>query len=132
MKWVVDTKNFHGHAKTYLPDDRTCPYTGKTAEQLQSEGYEVMDEDDFFTLCQRFEDGMCGKWEEITAEEYDDALNALPPMLWYDGGFYISEAYMLGIHSFYQEYMGRYYTSLQRISTPRNIILDSLAKFRQG
>lgn len=132
MKWVVDTKNFHGHSKTYLPDDHTCPFTGKTAEQFQAEGYEVMDEDEFFALYQRFEDGMCGEWKEVTAEEYDEALNVLPPILWYDGGFYIGEAYMSDIHGFYQKYMGRYYTSLQRISTPRNIILESLVKFLQG
>lgn len=129
MKWVVDTKFFSGHAKTYLPDDHTCPYTGKTAEEFQAEGYEIMDNESFDILVERFEDNLCGRWCETTEEQYNDMLNILPPMAWYGGGFFVSEPYTSNICNFYQKLGGRYYTSLQRVRTPRGAILASLAKF---
>lgn len=73
------------------------------------------------------DDALCGDWKEETEEQYDDALNILPPAKWYSGGFYVPEAYTANIYSFHQRMNGRFYTSLQRSSTPRSAILESLA-----
>ena len=72
---------------------------------------------------------LIGKWKEITEEEYDDALNVLPPVAWCEGGFFISERYTSNISDFYQKYNGKYYTSLQRWSTKRENIIKSLLEF---
>ena len=68
-------------------------------------------------------------WREISRDDYDDALNVLPPLKWYNGGFFMSEAYSGLLHGFYQEYQGRYYASLQSIAVSRESILESLQDY---
>ena len=72
----------------------------------------------------------CGKWQETTAKDHDYALNVLPPLEWKQGGFFISEPYDFGgIHSFHQEYKGKYYKAFYPISKPRKEILEELYLF---
>lgn len=129
MKLVVNTKEFKGHSYTFLGEDGKCPYTKKTEKEFIKEGYSVLNDDEFDALCKRFEDGLCGDWKEINEDDFEEMLNVLPPVGWYNGGFFMSERYTSNISGFYQEMNGKYYTSLQRMSTPRNEILDSLNKF---
>ena len=105
----------------------TDPYSGKTAEDYRSEGgYSLLTEEEFHTILTAAEDALCGDWKEETEEQYDYALDVLPPIGWFSGGFYVSEPYTSNIHSFHQKRNGKYYTSLQRTSTPRAEILKSL------
>lgn len=129
MKWVVDAKNFTGYAKTWLDSSGACPYTGKTAADFEAEGYAVMDDAAYSAIQAEWENTLCGVWSEETEEAYNDALNCLPPVKWYAGGFYVSERYMSNISAYHQELDGHYYTSLQRWSTPRAAILDDLDKW---
>lgn len=131
-KWVVDRNNFTGYAKTYLREDGCCPYCGKTAEEYISEGYSVLEDEEYFALVKEWENSMCGNWKEITDEEFEDALCVLPPVGWYDGGFFMGERYTGNISSFYQKLNGKFYTSLQRMSTPRKDIIEDLRKFISG
>lgn len=131
IRWVVNSKNFKGAAYTFLPDGNACPYTGKTAAEFIAEGYEVLNDDEFSAFMVNYENGLCGHWTEESAEDYNEALNVLPPVAWYDGGFFMSECWTGNISAFHQEMHGRYYTCLQRMSTPRAAILADLAKFVQ-
>lgn len=128
-EWVFDKKNFTGTAKTFLTNG-ICPITKKTKAEFIAEGYTVVSDDDYFSYLEEWENkNLIGKWKEITEEEYDDALNVLPPVAWCDGGFFISERYTSNISDFYQKYDGKYYTSLQRWSTKRENIIKSLLEF---
>lgn len=131
MKWVVDVNNFKGNAITYLTESGICPYTGRTAASYIAEGYAILEEDEFFNMVASWEDSLCGDWKEVTEEDYDDALNVLPPVGWYGGGFFMSERYTGNVSSFYQKLNGKYYSSLQRMSTPRKAILDDLRTFAE-
>lgn len=104
-------------------------YTGETEEDYIAKGYAVLSEEEFDALNAEHERFICGQWKEITEEEYDDALNVLPPALWKNGGFFMSERYTGTISSFYQEINGKYYTSLQDMKTPRQKIIADLEKF---
>lgn len=128
MKWVVDKQHFDGFAKTYLIDEK-CPYTGRTAQEYAADGYAILDDDEFSDMVTAYGNALCGHWSEISEEQYNDMLNILPPVGWYNGGFFVSEPYMNDIHDYYQAYHGRYYCSMQRTSTPRMAILESLAAF---
>lgn len=129
MEWVFDKKNFTGIAKTFLFNG-ICPITKKTRAEFIADGYTVLSDDDYFSFLEEWENkNFIGKWKEITEEEYNDALNVLPPVAWYDGGFFISERYTSNISDFYQKYNGKYYTSLQRWSTKRENIIKSLLEF---
>ena len=129
MEWVFDKKNFTGIAKTFLFNG-ICPITKKTRAEFIADGYTVLSDDDYFSFLEEWENkNFIGKWKEITEEEYNDALNVLPPVAWYDGGFFISERYTSNISDFYQKYNGRYYTSYQRWSTKREDIIKSLLEF---
>jgi hypothetical protein len=72
------------------------------------------------------EDELCGHWKEISEERYDNMLNCLPPLHWKNGGFFISELYIGDISSFFQEWRGKYYESMQNIKNKRDIILKEL------
>jgi len=132
FRWVVDMRNFQGHAKTYLPDGNACPYTGKTAAEYIAEGFSVLDDEEFTALVTAHENSLCGHWAEESAENYEDMLCVLPPVAYYNGGFFMSERWTGNISAFHQELNGHYYTSLQRMSTPRPAILADLAAFVQG
>ncbi len=110
-------------------DGKSNPYTGKTIDEYRAEGYAILTESEFDSIVKAHDDAMCGDWKEETAEQYEYALNVLPPMGWKNGGFFISEADTSNIHAFHQEHNGRFYTSLQRTSTPRTEILESLKNF---
>lgn len=124
-KWVVDPENFDGYAKTYLVNGK-CPYYGKTEAEYLAEGYKVVSDDEYTAMVREYEKSLCGKWQEITEEEFEDMLNVLPPLRWYNGGFYMSERYTGSISGFYQKLNGKFYTSLQDIYSPREEVLDSL------
>lgn len=128
MKWVVDTKNFKGNAKTYLIND-ACPYTGKTEAEYIEEGYSILNDKELNELINAFINNRCGHWQEISEELFNDMLEVLPPVAWYDGGFFVSERDYGDSAAFYQKFNGKFYTSLQRMSTPRNSIISSLESF---
>ena len=132
MKWVVDTKNFNGNAKTIIGENGRCPYYGKTEEEYKSEVYDILTDAEFEKILTKWEETLIGHWKEITEEEYDDALNILPPVGWYNGGFFMSERYTGNISSFYQKLNGKCYTSLQRMSTLRKDIIENLKNFVDG
>lgn len=129
MEWVFDKKNFTGTAKTWLISG-FCSLTGKTKDDYIADGYTVLSDDDYFSFLEEWENkNLIGKWKEITEDAYNDALNVLPPVAWYEGGFFISERYTSNISDFFQKYNGRYYTSYQRWSTKREDIIKSLLEF---
>lgn len=128
MEWVVDKQHFDGFAKTFLIDGK-CPYTGKTDKEYAAEGYSILNDDEYSSMVTEYGDALCGRWAEVSEEQYNNMLDILPPVGWYDGGFFVSEPYTNNIHDYYQKYHGRYYCSMQRVSTPRMVILDSLAAF---
>jgi len=101
----------------------------KTKEDYIKEGYTVLPESEFDALVAENERNQCNDWKEITEEEYERALNILPPKKWHDGGFYIGECYSGSLYGFYQKFNGKYYTSLQSIYTKREEILENLKKF---
>lgn len=68
-------------------------YTGKTKDHYIKEGYTVLPENEFDELIAENERNQCNNWKEITEEEYERALNVLPPKKWKLGGFYIGECY---------------------------------------
>ena len=105
------------------------PYTGISVDEYRAEGYAILTEEEFEKIIREHDDAMCGDWKEETAEQYEYALNVLPPMRWTDGGFFVSEAETDNIHAFHQRMNGKYYTSLQRTSTPRRDILESLKTY---
>lgn len=129
MLWIVDTAHFDGSVKTWLPDGSACPYTGKTAAEFAAEGYAVLTDDQLDELLDRYQSGLCGRWSEITEAEYLEQLNVLPPVGYDGAGFWMSERYTGDVTAYYQRLDGRYYTSLQRMSTPRAEILASLRQW---
>lgn len=128
---VVDTKNFKGNVEAILSDGISL-YTNQSRQQFIDEGFSIMSWDEYGVLINDYIDSLCGNWKEITEEEFDDYLNCLPPLKWYDGGFFISEMYMADSSTFCQKFGGRFYTSLQRLSTGRPNILESLREYVEG
>ena len=104
---------------------------GKIRADYETAEYEILSETEYQKLVDAFVSDFTGKWQEITKERYHDQLNILPPVKWFNGGFFISEAYTLNIHPFYQDYMGKYYEAYFSITTPRAEIIKTLTEFCQ-
>jgi len=130
-QWVIGPEGYHGFAKSALKDG-VCPYTGKTAADYEAEGCTIVSEAEFDRIAAEYERSLTDDWKEITEEQYEDALNVLPPLQWYGGGFFCMEAYFSTLHSFYQEVDGKYFTSLQSVTTPRADIMNNLMKWRES
>lgn len=63
--------------------DGKCIYTGKPVEEYKTEGFEIMTLDAACDLIEKAQEARYhAPWEEITEEEYRDALECLPPMRW--------------------------------------------------
>lgn len=130
LEYVIGPEGYNGSAKSILCNGK-CPYNGKTAQEYLDEGCTIVDEDALYQIVDAYEKSLCGHWAEITEKQYDDALNVLPPMKWYDGGFFVSEALTGTVHAFYQELDGKYYSCNYQIYAPRSEILNSLKKHIQ-
>jgi len=126
--YVIKPSGYDGSCYTMLQGD-CCPYSKKTRAEFIAEGYKVLTLDELTPITNNFLDSLCDNWKEITSDDYDYALNVLPPAKWSNGGFYVPEAYTHNVYSFYQKWQGKYYTSLQRINTPRERILMTLETF---
>ena len=128
--WLfVVSKDFHGNAYSVLTNDEQK----SKADEYRAAGYDILTASEFDALMENWERSLCGDWKEITEQEYDDRLNILPPLKWYDVGFFCSEAFCGTLHSFYQKLCSKYYTSLQSIFADRNEIIHSLtAAIAQG
>lgn len=100
-----------------------------TEESYIEQGYTILTWDELNSYIKEHEESLLNHWSEETKEEYENALNVLPPLRWSKGGFFISEALDSNIHSFHRELDGKFYTSNQRTSTPRDQIIENLRAF---
>jgi hypothetical protein len=90
-----------------------CGYTQK--EIVQTETRKVLPWDEAYTLLQEANrKRFCKGPVEITAEQFDDALNVLPPAKWQGSrlrqSFYVIEAITDDIHGWYAQLGDRYFT----------------------
>lgn len=129
-QYVVDLKTYKGTVHALLVNG-VCAQNNKTAEDFKAEGYTILNDAAYFALEDEYCNSICGKWSEVTEEEYKDALNCLPPLRFTGGCFFIAEATHGDVHSFYCKHSGSYYTSLQRLSYKTEDILAELEKYLQ-
>jgi len=127
-KYVVNVKDFTGTSQSIIQNG-ICPYSGKTEAEYIKAGFKILTWEELFPLIKKHENILIGKWEEVKEETFEDMLNCLPPLKWSNGGFFMSEFWTGNITSFYQRIDERYYTSLQRIYTPRTEIVANLREY---
>ena len=125
---LVIEKDYRGIVKTAIRDGK-CLYNGRPEEYFLEQGYLIVTEEEFEVINEKYLNDLCNNWKEITEDQFEDALNVLPPMRWKNGGFFISEMYTSDVSSFYQQLGDKYYTSYQRLSYNRDNILDNLKLF---
>ena len=104
-------------------------FTGKPRAIYETDEYEILSKVEYGKKIDAFCEEFCGRWKEITEQRYDEMLNVLPPLKRERGGFFISEAYTLNIHPFYQKYQSRYYEAMFQLNTPREKILSSIEEY---
>ena len=130
IEYVISKTNFSGSAEAILKNGVGI-YSKKTKADYLAAGFAVVDQHGLTEAFNAFADRICGMWVEITEEQYEYALNVLPPEQWFNGGFFISERLVGDVSAFYQQYKTRYFKSNQRINTPREIIMASLKAFEE-
>ncbi len=128
LEFVIGPEGYKGFCQSVLTDG-VSSYTGKTKDEFLAEGCTVVDGDGLYEIVKAFENSISGQWKEITEEQYEYALNVLPPLMWYNGGFFISEADTGTVHAFYQRLNGKYYSCEYSIYKPRDEIMNSLLEF---
>ena len=127
-EYVLDKGEFQGWTKSIIKNGVDI-YSGETKKEIIKQGYKVATSEEVDKLRIKYENALTGEWSKITENKYDDMMCCLPPMEYINGGFYMCEMYTGNISSFYQQLGDNYYTSLQRLSTPRAEILDNLNKY---
>lgn len=101
----------------------------QTVQDYVNAGYRLISEAEMSAMEKEYNMSLCNDWIEIDKDRYNYALDVLPPKKWHDGGFFVPEAFTGTIYGFYQEWHGKFYTSLQDIFTPRSEILENLKAF---
>ena len=101
----------------------------QTVQDYIDAGYKLISSAEMSALEKEYNMSLCNDWIEIEKERYDYALDVLPPMKWSNGGFFVPEAFTGTIYGFYQEWQGKYYTSLQDVFAPRSEILENLNSY---
>lgn len=93
MKYVINPDDFKGSIETVINDNGTIGYSKcLTLEEYKKENsidYNLiaLEWDEFVEkYLKPFNDSLCGEWKEITEEDWDYALNVLPPYKWHDFG----------------------------------------------
>lgn len=132
-KWeyLVKDGEFNPHDYHIVIDGKLLYITDEfqTVQDFLNVGYNLISSEEMSALEKEYNKSLCNDWIEIDAEKYDYALNVLPPVKYTNGGFYVSEPFTGTIHGFYQEWNGKFYTSLQDLFTPRMEILENLNGF---
>lgn len=126
-KLVID-KDYKGIVKTAIRDGK-CLYYGTPEEEYIKQGYLIVTEEEFEPIHEKYLNDMCNNWKEISEDQFENALDVLPPLRWRNGGFYISEMYTSDVTNFYQQLGDKFYTSYQRLSYNRDDILSNLRQF---
>ena len=124
-----DSKDLCNYQAFYADTKEPVFENTLTLNEYAAAGYRIMTQDEFFDRHDELDGVIVGDWKEETEEQYDYALNVLPPLAFVNGGFFVSEPLTSRIYAFHQRANGHYYTSLQKLSTPRYEIRASLNKF---
>lgn len=133
---IRDNEPFQGHCLSVLLASGKVAYSdGLTFDEFQErEGVPLrkLTEDEFFQLNDEFVASCCTDPVEITAEEYDDALNCLPPGRWsrWTGweAFHVSERLHADLVGWYAKKGARFYSFTDRAGISE---ADLLAKLRK-
>lgn len=127
-KYVVKLEEFkkYGSVKTIISE---AEEVGKKGMEYINKGYILVTESGLDELVEERRKAMSKDWVEITQDEYYDALNVRPPIAWYNGGFFSSEATWWDMHAFYIEYKGKYYSSCQSVFDKREDIVNKLKEY---
>ena len=144
---VMANEPFRGVARSFLLPDGTVAWSEKTsetretrqpdgsvlietrgermtlAEYVAERGQVVLyTDDEFFAMVADYERGQRTPATEETAEQWDDALNVLPPCRWHRysgiGLFHISERLQGSLVSWHADVEGRYFTFIDFADTP--------------
>ena len=116
MQYLVRTDQpFRGSVQSVVLENGTVAYSdGQTvAEYIADRGgnLRVVTEAELFELVQAYEASLVTEPRQITAEQWDDALNVLPPCRWhtFDGVqlFHVSERITGGLVDWYATTGGR-------------------------
>lgn len=129
-KYVIKLEEFmrNGSIQTVCENGK-CVYYGKPEKWYLENGYQLYTEAGLDILFEERRKEMSKDWVEVSEEDYYDALEVLPPLKWYDGGFYISEATWADMHAFYIKYNGKYYSSCQSVFDKREDIVNKLKEY---
>ena len=132
-------KPFKGYCDaTVTKETGHVHYTGKTLpEYLKEESiknYHLLEWDDFYELYyKKHLNSLQGDFREISAEQYDDWLNCLPPMRWGNiargvNMFFIMEAYTADLHECVLKIGNKHYSALRSKFIKGEEIINQLKK----
>lgn len=137
MQYIVQ-EPFPGYIQSIVRADGTVGWTDGVplAEYLAGRpNMKVVGETELDALFAEHEANMCGNIQEISEEDWDYALNVLPPLRWtHELGvevFAISEATSGCMHSWYARLNGRCFTSTERIDVDLVDFATRIKKFAQ-
>lgn len=134
--FIIDSKKtFEGYAlNTMTAGDEKVHYSQLTFEQyniINGGGLIALSFEEFNNkFFQPYLECLQNKFEEITEDQFENALCELPPRRWTKEGnkefFFCSECYTANIHACYLRVGKKYYSALRSISTPAAEIFNSI------
>ncbi|MEP2668956.1 MAG: hypothetical protein ABJH04_08170 [Cyclobacteriaceae bacterium] len=144
--FIIDPTNFKGYAETSVTNGIVDFSLNLYDREMTFEEYKEFKKNpnliclDFDTYYERyykpFKNSLCGQWEEITPDTYDDMLNVLPPIKWCRDSsvesFFVGEAFSDDLHGCYiqDKSNGKCYTALRSVRMDPAAIRTEYRQFR--
>lgn len=132
--YIIDPANFEGRVVNTMTSKDGKPvyvdYMDKPTtleqykEKKQNPRLIALTWEDFDKKYYRpYLDSLCGKFEEETKAQFEEALNCLPPLRWTRGQnrefFFVRECYTGDLYSCHVRVGDKYYTALRPISASK-------------
>lgn len=124
LKFVIDSRFFHGYCLTSLSDGIHSDYGGETLEELKKQENNpyliVISPDEIYKRNRIYEQSLCAPFLEITEEDYNNYLNILPPIRYTGHFFFVGEPYSGSLYPFCFTVGGRYFKGLYSVRVPKD------------
>ena len=116
-QYIINEKSKYNYGcETVIYKGKVLYSNAKNFEEyceMKGKKFLLLNQAQFDIRADKIKKEMCKNWYLIDADRYNEMLEVLPPFKWRGSSFFISEATMDDLHTFFIQVGGLYYEGLQ-------------------